>query len=273
MPCLGVGCHRQNSLGIASFAMLYLYYNMITDYGRRFMYQIAICDDDVKFREEFQEQVLGVLELLGVKGKVCQWTSLEEAKCALKQKQTVELLFLDIELEKQLGMELGRFIRQELADYEMQIVYVSYESGYAMELFDTEPLGFLIKPVGKEALLEVCRRFLRKQNENKQVYYYKDGLETKVLSFRDVVYFGSMAHKIIAHTKEGNREFYGKLGELQEHTPGYFIRNHKSYLVNTHFIQSYRPDKVILWNGEELVISRSYREQVRAFVSKRLEEM
>lgn len=237
------------------------------------MYQIAICDDDVMFTEAFQGQVMEVLDLLGVEGEFCQWASLEEAKCALKQKQTVELLFLDIELEKQRGMELGRFIRQELADYEMQIVYVSHEPGYAMELFDTEPLGFLIKPVTKEELLDTCRRFLRRKKKNEQLYYYKDGLETKVLSLGEVMYFGSMAHKVIAHEKEENREFYGKLGEIEKHIPGYFIRIHKSYLVNTHFIQSYRPDKVILCNGEELVISRPYRDQVRAFVSKRMEEM
>ena len=87
------------------------------------------------------------------------------------------------------------------------------------------------------------------------------------------MYFRSMAHKIVAYGKEKSREFYGKLGEIEEQLPAYFIRIHKSYLVNTRFIESYRPDKVILNNGEELAISRSYKEQVRAFVSKRLEEM
>ena len=235
------------------------------------MYQIAICDDDIMFRKAFQGQIIETLELLGVDGTICQWASLDEAKGALKRKQSVELLFLDIELEKQRGMELGRFIRQELVDYEMQIVYVSYEPGYAMELFDTEPMGFLIKPISKEKLLDICRRFVQRKKKMKHSYYYKEGLETKVLSFEDVMYFASMAHKIIAYEKQENREFYGKLGRLEEQAPGYFIRIQKSYLVNTHFIQSYRPDKVILCNGEELAISRSYKEQVRAFVSKRLE--
>ena len=237
------------------------------------MYQIAICDDDVQFREAFQMQVMETLGQLGGKGTVCQWASLEEAKGALQQRQAVDLLFLDIELEKQRGMELGRFIRQELADYRMQIVYVSHEPGYAMELFDNEPSGFLIKPITPEALLDACRRFLQKQKENVQVYHYKDGLETKVISLGEIVYFQSMAHKIIAHEKDGKQEFYGKLEEVEKRIPGYFIRIHKSYLVNTHFIQSYRPDRVVLWNGEELAISRPYKEQVRAFVSKRLEEM
>ena len=73
--------------------------------------------------------------------------------------------------------------------------------------------------------------------------------------------------------KDGKQEYYGKLEEAEKRIPGYVIRIHKSYLVNTHFIQSYRPDRVVLWNGEELAISRPYKEQVRAFVSKRLEEM
>lgn len=237
------------------------------------MYQIAICDDDIKFMEEFCRQVTDALAHLGVQGKLYQWASLDEAKCALKQNQTVQLLFLDIELEKQLGTVLGKFIRQELADYQMQIVYVSHEPGYAMELFDTEPLGFLIKPITKEALLDVCRRFLRKQQEDAQIYHYKDGLETKVLSLGEIMYFQSLAHKIMIHTKTETKEFYGKLGEIENRIPGYFIRIHKSYLVNTHFIKSYRPDKVILLNGEELAISRSYKEQIHTFVSKRLEDI
>lgn len=130
------------------------------------MYQIAVCDDDMKFREEFCRQATDALAHLGVQGKLYQWASLDEAKCALTQNLTTKLLFLDIELEKQPGTDLGKFIRKELADYQMQIVYVSHEPGYAMELFDTEPLGFLIKPITKDALLDVCRRFLRKQKED-----------------------------------------------------------------------------------------------------------
>lgn len=237
------------------------------------MYQIAIWDDDSGFRETFQKQVQEVLEHLGVKAKFYQWATLEEAKSALKQKQMAELLFLDIELEKRRGMELGRFIRGELFDFETQIVYVSHEQGYAMELFDTEPLGFLLKPVSEEMLEDVCRRFLRRQKKGKKLFYYKDGLETKVLPFGETLYFRSIAHKVTAFTKKGTQEFYGKLGEVEEQVPAYFIRIHKSYLVNSYYIQSYRSDKVILCNGEELIISRSYKERVRAFVAKRLEEM
>lgn len=241
------------------------------------MYRIGICDDDGSFREKFHKQVTEAFAQLGAKGEIFQWASLEEAKGALEQGRTVELLFLDIELEEQRGMELGRFLRQKLVDYHTQIVYVSYEQGYAMELFDSEPLGFLIKPITKEALLEVCRRFLRKNLQSKkgkeQMYYYKERQETKVLSFDETLYFQSMGRKIMAFTREGTKELYGKLTDLEAQVPSYFIRIHKSYLVNTHFVQSYHPGKVVLKNQEELVISRSYKEAVHDFVLKRLEEM
>ena len=241
------------------------------------MYKIGICDDDLHFCEEFERQVGGVFEQLGEKTKFFLWSSLNEAKGTLEQGLTVELLFLDIELECQLGMDLGRFLRQELVDYQTQIVYVSHEQGYVMELFDSEPLGFLIKPVTQDALQDVCRRFLqrdlRSKKKKEQKFYYKDGLETKVLSFDETIYFQSRGHKIVACTKEGTKEFYGKLAELEMQAPSYFIRIHKSYLVNTHFVQSYHPGKVVLNNQEELVISRSYKEAVHDFVLKRLEEM
>lgn len=237
------------------------------------MYQIAICDDDSEFREIFQKLVKAVVEDLGTEAKFLQWSTLEQAKNILQQGQKTDLLFLDIELNKHKGMELGRFIREDMLDFETQIVYVSHEQGYAMELFDTEPLGFLIKPVTKEMLYDVCRRFLRRQKKGKKFFYYKDRLETKVIFYGEILYFRSIGHKIAVCTKEGIQEFYGKLGEVEEQVPDYFLRIHKSFLVNSHYIQSYRLDKVILYNGEELIISRSYKEQVRAFVVKRLEEM
>ena len=119
----------------------------------------------------------------------------------------------------------------------------------------------------------MCSRYLQRKKIEVREYYYKDGMDAKVLVFDETLYFQSMGHKLLAYTTSGIKEFYGKLTELEAQAPAYFIRIHKSYLVNTHYIQCYHPGKVVLNNQEELVISRSHKEAVRTFVSKRLEEM
>ena len=46
------------------------------------------------------------------------------------------------------GIELAERIRNELHNDYMQIVYVSSKQSYAMELFESHPLHFLVKPSG-----------------------------------------------------------------------------------------------------------------------------
>ena len=60
------------------------------------------------------------------------------------------MLFLDIELITTDGIQVGKFIREELKNLETTIIYISSKSSYAMQLFQVQPLGFLIKPLEVE---------------------------------------------------------------------------------------------------------------------------
>ena len=61
-----------------------------------------------------------------------------------------DILFLDIELFRMTGIEAGDFIRNRLEDRSMQIIYISGKSSYARELFKTQPMDFLVKPITKQ---------------------------------------------------------------------------------------------------------------------------
>ncbi len=61
-----------------------------------------------------------------------------------------DILFLDIELFRMTGIEAGDFIRNRLEDRSMQIIYISGKSSYARELFKTQPMDFLVKPITQQ---------------------------------------------------------------------------------------------------------------------------
>lgn len=58
-----------------------------------------------------------------------------------------DIVFLDIELPKISGIDIGKKIRDEMHDETTKIVYISGKDSYAMGLFDVRPLNFLIKPI------------------------------------------------------------------------------------------------------------------------------
>lgn len=94
-----------------------------------------------------------------------------------------------------------------------------------------------------------------------------------MLPYATILYFQSRGHKLVVHTMEGQQEFYGKLKEVEKLVPKYFLRIHKSFLVNEQFIISYSYDKVCLIDKQQLNISRSYVNEIQKRIRKRVEEM
>jgi hypothetical protein len=78
---------------------------------------------------------------------------------------------------------------------------------------------------------------------------------------KDVMYFASEGRRTHIVSHRFRDSFYQKLDEIDrliKHKKWNFIRIHKSYLVNPHFISCYNRDFVTLLNGERLRISKYY---------------
>ena len=59
-------------------------------------------------------------------------------------------------------------------------------------------------------------------------------------------------------------EMYAKLDEVAKKLPEkIFWRIHKSYLVNVRHVEMFRFDGLALYNGEKLMVSKTYRQDVR----------
>lgn len=236
------------------------------------MFQIAICNDERLFCEYMRGQILAFCEKMQTEYSIQIYNTKAELINKLKQRDRIDLLFLDIELADGNGIELGEYIREDLQDFQMKIVYLSHEPKYAMQLFQTEPMDFLIKPIRKEPLEGVLQRFFRQQAGQQKVFLYKRGHGVGQVSYNSILYFQSMNHKVVIHTTEGQKEFYGKLKEVEDAAPENFIRIHKSYLVNEHFIVRFQYEKIILQNEQILTISKSYRSAIQNRVCQHVEK-
>ena len=139
------------------------------------MYRIGICDDDRILCSELEEQIRRISGKMGVKAETEVWGSGESLREDLEKGFRLDLLFLDIELVQANGVDVGRFIRNELNDMEMHIVYISSKQNYAMQLFKIQPLDFLIKPVPKDQLREVLSRSIRQRRDSGGYFEYQKG--------------------------------------------------------------------------------------------------
>lgn len=227
------------------------------------MYLIAIVDDDIMICHTIKDYLEIVAEELKIEMKLSLWTTGEDLYEHLKEGNRQDLIFLDIELVEKDGIWLGGVVREEMEDYKTAIVYFSYEKNYALRLFESQPLDFLVKPILEEDIKRVIKRFLKRNQAKKLQFSFKKGHIHSNVFFEDILYFRSMGRKVQIVGKQEVQEFYGKLEEAKEQIPDNFFQIHKSYLVNEDYIREYMYEKVIMFNGEEISITKPYRKLVQ----------
>lgn len=228
------------------------------------MYNIAVCDDDEVLCSQFER----LLEpyIFEKKINVEVFYSGEELVKYMSEGEHFDLIFLDIELRLMNGVEVGRMIREDLENEEVQIVYISAKQQYAMELFAFRPMNFLVKPISGDHILKTIEKAMNLDGINKKCFEVKRGTETIRIPFGKIRYFESDNRKIIVHTDQGNIEMYEKLNNVELKVPLHFVRIHQSYLVNSAYVDYWKADRVHIQNLNELPISQNYRKKVADFL-------
>ncbi|MDE7274493.1 MAG: LytTR family DNA-binding domain-containing protein [Lachnospiraceae bacterium] len=227
------------------------------------MYRIGICDDEKEFCSELEEQIYHIAEELSVKAEVEVWYSGERILDDLRNGTQLDLIFLDIELVQSNGISVGKYIRNEMDDIQTHIVYISARQSYAMQLFQVQPLDFLIKPVSEAQIREALVRSIRQKQSLRICFEYQKGGSVFRIPTKDIRYFVSMDKKIRLVTNDGEEEFYGKLKSIFKELPADFMMIHQSYIVNQRYVSEYSYDSVKMSDGTLLAISKPYRKSTR----------
>jgi len=233
------------------------------------MIHIAVCDDELKIGGEIEQTVRTLLGELDVKHELDVYTSGAELCRNMKTGAYYDLIFLDIEFagHEINGVEVGRQIREVHHNHMVSIVYISWEKKYALELFEIQPLNFLVKPVKQEKLEEVVIKYLKIAKLWKTTFTYKVGHDTYKAQIKDIVYLESYNRKLILHLVDGRKvEFYGSIKEAyQEQLKKCdFLYIHNAYVVNFDYIAALKFDQAILVDSvTPLPISKHRRSEVK----------
>lgn len=232
------------------------------------MYNIGICDDGISFCSKFESMILDYCGRKQIKAETKVWYSGESLCDYLKREMHLDILFLDIELLETTGIEVGNFIRETLGNRGMQIIYISGKASYAQQLFKTQPVDFLVKPITQSQLDETLDLVFRILINSKEKFEFQKGKDYYYISFKDIIYFSSEGRKIKMVTPKGVLEFYGKLKEIAKKVPQDFISIHQSFIVNKKYISKYTYETMELSEGTILSISKVNRKKVREDILK-----
>lgn len=237
---------------------------MIKSLGVSRLIKIAICDD-VK---ELIDNLNKILQKIAIKSNetimVDGYCEPEKLVDALKNNERYDMIFLDIQMPNMSGVEIGKFIRNSLDDNTTQIIYISGESRYAMELFDIRPLNFIIKPFDEVQIENVLMTGVKLICNNRNLFEYKVRECIYRVEYSKIYYFACNSRKVEMVTKESKIDFYEGMDSLYERVKNNnFLHIHRSYIVNDAHIVQFKTNSVVMDNGEELPVSRSKKSKIR----------
>lgn len=154
--------------------------------------------------------------------------STKEAISILSKEPYFRAYFLDIstdpDAENTDGLKIAEYIRHKTKNNAPIIFTTAFPKHIYHAVNDIHCTAYLLKPYTKE-----------------QLFRQLDNIRIK-LNFDDVFYFESHGRYIIAHTLHGEfmtRQY--RLKQILELFPAYFEQCHKSYIVNTRYIELIDP--------------------------------
>lgn len=225
--------------------------------------EIAICDDEDKICLQLKDILESISDEKSIVFIIQTFQCGEELCKSLKEKD-YDLIFLDIELPKINGIEVGKYIREKLNNEIVQIAYISAKTEYAMELFDYRPINFLQKPLDKEKVLKVIDKYLILREQDNYVFSYKKNREFFDIPMSEIMYFESSYRKVKVYMRNGEDEFYDSLDKVYKKLKAKnFLFIHKSIIVNYNFIRKMAYEEVTLFDGTVLPISQVRRKAIR----------
>ena len=233
------------------------------------MIHIAVCDDEIKIGAELERALIAICSKLNIKHEIDVFFTGDELYQKMEAGAHYDLIFLDIEFAQGEinGVEVGRLIRDVHQNHLTSIVFISWKKNYALQLFEMQPLNFLVKPLEHEKIEEVVRKYLKIAGFLSGTFTYKVGHDTFKVQIKDIVYLESDDRKVIIHLADGRKEeFYGPLKEAYDEQLKRFdfLFIHASYVVNYDFITALKFNQVFLLNGTRpLPISKHRKNEVR----------
>lgn len=229
------------------------------------MIRVAVCDDEAESRAY-------IISLIESQKTECDITEFVAAAECTESGQSFDLMYIDIELGRgggMDGMELARQVRSVGSANSPVIIFVTGHEEYVYEAFDVGAFQYLVKPVDKErfaAIFARAVRFIEGRNKGQELEI-RFGGTVKNIPLDSIFYVESFNHKVVVHCRDGELEYYARIGELEKKLQGQFFRIHRGYLINLDCVQSYNRTEAVMSCGDSVLISKyKYGDFVKAYM-------
>lgn len=231
--------------------------------------KIAIVDDNRQEIEILKKYIQGWSDQNGMQTSVILFES-GEAFTAEDDKNRFDIVFMDIIMDGQNGIETARALRRSSID--TLLVFITSSSEFMAQAFPCHAFDYIVKPYTKERIIQVldeARAALRKRGDVIDISGNK-------FLFDEILYIYSDLNYCDIYTKSSLRKVrisFNELSQVLLSYPSFFIAG-RGVIVNFENISHISEQECVTVSGDRVPVSRRrIRETKQAFYDWQFKKM
>lgn len=178
---------------------------------------------------------------------------------AFLNENKVDLIFLDIQMPQLKGTEFAAL----MTNSGIRIIFTTAYSEYALEGYELNALDYLLKPITFKRFLSAVEKFPKTKQDSDTPMVIKSGYNLHKVMPKDIIYIKSDSEYVNYHLENGKKIMaHQSLSKLMTTLPNYFIRVHRSYIVNKLKVTGLKGRDILL-NEHLISVSDSYFDKVK----------
>ena len=187
------------------------------------------------------------------------------------QNNTIDLLFLDIQMPEVTGID---FIKN--TTIQPKVILTTAFREYALEGYELDIIDYLLKPISFVRFYKSINKYRAlntplqpgsgestETNETSDHIFVNSNKRMIRVEFNNILFIDSIKDYVRIHTANDTIVTKDKISSFVEKLPSYFLRVHRSYIINTRKIASLTSKDVVLLGGMEIPIGSSYKEIIK----------
>jgi DNA-binding LytR/AlgR family response regulator len=188
---------------------------------------------------------------------------------------SVDLLFLDIQMPDLTGIEFSKMLPKET-----RVIFTTAFDQYALEGFKVEALDYLLKPFDYAEFLAASNKAYtwfeltkgKKQpmvSDEKEFLFVKSEYKQLRIKLADVLYFEGLKDYIKIWLKNDPKPILTlmSLKSLEEELPEtQFMRVHRSFIVSLKNVEVIERSQIII-NKQRITVSEQYKPKFLEFIN------
>lgn len=187
------------------------------------------------------------------------------------QKESVDLLFLDIQMPVLTGLDFLRTVKNL-----PQVIITTAHRKYALDGYDLDIVDYLLKPISYERFFKAIQRYYQLDRPARPTVANADSTtkanhifvnfnkKNRKVLFEDILYIESLKDYVRIHTSSDNLVVKGNIGALTALLPkDQFVRVHRSFVVATEKVTAFTSQDIEI-GDIEIPIGQTYKEAVKS---------